>query len=138
MPALPSAFRLPKPLQRLLPGRLRSVGVVSVVRLVGVIGAAGPLRTGLTLSALAPTLEAAERLTQLQGAIHAHFIDLVKRRRGEKLKGADADLFNGAFWVGEEARALGLVDGLGDVRSVMRERFGKDVALRLVEKSRSS
>ena len=47
--------------------------------------------------------------------------------------GEDAVLFSGAFWCGEEARALGLVDGIGDLRAVMRQRFGDDVQLRLVE-----
>jgi ClpP class serine protease len=32
-------------------------------------------------------------------------------------------------WLGAEALALGLIDGLGDVRSVCRAEFGDDVKL---------
>jgi len=60
----------------------------------------------------------------------------VRSRRGERLKGTDDELFTGEFWTGARARELGLVDGLGDLRSVMRERFGKKVGLRLVHGDR--
>lgn len=72
------------------------------------------------------------RLKAIQSDIHALFIELVKHRRGARLVGDDATLFNGAFWSGSGALDLGLVDGIGDVRSVMRQRFGDEVDLRLV------
>src|SRR5690606_1818772 len=72
----------------------------------------------------------------LQQHIHTVFADLVKSRRGAKLSTANGDLFTGAFWVGEEARGLGLVDGLGDIRTVMPERFGEKVQLRMIEPAR--
>ncbi|MCB5175289.1 S49 family peptidase [Microvirga lenta] len=77
-----------------------------------------------------------ERLKNLQRHIHGVFIDLVKSRRGEKLDQANGELFSGAFWVGEEARGLGLVDGIGDIRTVLRERFGDKVQLRVIEPAR--
>jgi signal peptide peptidase SppA len=80
--------------------------------------------------------EDVERLKELQRHIHRVFTDLVKARRGPKLDEAGGDLFTGAFWVGEEAKALGLVDGLGDIRTVMRERFGEKVQLRMIEPAR--
>lgn len=73
------------------------------------------------------------RLRELQADVHEVFIDLVKTSRGDKLKGADADLFNGAFWTGRKAHELGLIDGVGDVRSVMRQRFGDEVVLKLMQ-----
>jgi signal peptide peptidase SppA len=73
------------------------------------------------------------RLKDLQADVHEVFIDLVKASRGGRLTGADADLFNGAFWTGRKALELGLVDGLGDVRAVMRQRFGDEVELKLVQ-----
>lgn len=76
--------------------------------------------------------EDVERLKAIQLDIHKVFIDLVKERRGARLKGADEELFNGAFWSGAPARELGLIDGLGDVRGVMRQRFGDEVELRLI------
>jgi signal peptide peptidase SppA len=76
------------------------------------------------------------RLKGLQRKIHEVFVDLVRNRRGEKLNDSYEDLFSGAFWVGAEALDLGLVDGLGDIRSVMRQRFGEDVQFRMIEPAR--
>ncbi len=73
-----------------------------------------------------------DRLKTLQLDVHESFKDLVRTRRGEALKGEEDELFSGAFWSGTKARELGLVDGLGDMRTVMRERFGEKVRLRLV------
>ena len=50
-----------------------------------------------------------ERLKALQLEIHDTFIDLVKERRGAKLKD-DADLFTGLFWSGVKGLELGLVE----------------------------
>lgn len=72
----------------------------------------------------------------LQTEMHETFIDLVKERRGDVLDG-DADLFNGRFWTGEQARAYGLVDRLGDLRGVLRERFGEEVKMKLFTSERS-
>jgi signal peptide peptidase SppA len=76
------------------------------------------------------------RLKGLQVKIHDVFVDLVRSRRGEKLNDSYDDLFSGAFWVGAEAVDLGLVDGLGDIRSVMRQRFGDKVRFRMIEPAR--
>lgn len=72
-----------------------------------------------------------ERLKALQLEVHQVFIDLVKQRRAGKLTD-DPDLFTGRFWAGERARELGLVDAIGDMRGVVRERFGDKAQLRLV------
>ena len=78
------------------------------------------------------------RLESIQADIHASFIDLVKTRRGKKLKPDEADeVFSGAFWTGRRARELGLVDGIGDLRTVLRERFGEDVRMRVISPRRS-
>ncbi len=76
------------------------------------------------------------RLTALQKEIHESFIALVKERRGDKLKGGAKKLFSGEFWTGAQALKLGLVDGIGDLRTMMRERYGKRVRLRLIEPRR--
>ena len=76
------------------------------------------------------------RLTALQKEIHESFIALVKERREGKLKGGAKKLFSGEFWTGAAALKLGLVDGVGDVRTVMRERYGKRVRLRPIEPRR--
>jgi len=78
-----------------------------------------------------------KHLKSLQTEIHDGFIDMVQERRGDRLKGADKVLFSGAFWTGATALELGLIDGLSDVRSNMRERFGDDVKIRKIEQHQS-
>jgi signal peptide peptidase SppA len=68
------------------------------------------------------------RLKGIQREIHAIFIDLVKKSRGTRLKGADDLLFTGEYWAGETAVSLGLADGIGDLRSTLRARFGDKVS----------
>lgn len=72
------------------------------------------------------------RLLEVQSDMHETFKANVRARRGRRLKGADEVLFSGEFWTGREAMALGLVDGLGEMRAVLRERFGETVRLRPV------
>ena len=72
-------------------------------------------------------------LESVQGDIHESFRDYVKRRRGARLKAEEAELFSGAFWSGRRARELGLIDGLGNLRAVMRERFGEKVRFRWID-----
>ena len=77
-----------------------------------------------------------ERLERLQRDLHDTFKSAVEERRGAKLaKGAE--LFEGEIFSGRRAVELGLVDGLGELRSVMRERFGEEVRLRVLESGRA-
>ncbi len=48
---------------------------------------------------------------------------MVKERRGSKLV-EDSDLFTGLFWTGIKAKELGLIDGLGDMRSFCAKPMG--------------
>lgn len=73
-----------------------------------------------------------QRLKDLQGEIHANFIAWVNARRGARLAGDGATLFDGAFWTGAGALELGLVDALGDARSDLRRRFGDKVRIRAI------
>jgi serine protease SohB len=78
-----------------------------------------------------------ERLKKLQREIHDDFIALVKSRRGDKLSGPESDLFSGEYWTGRRALDLGLVDGIGDLRSTLRQRFGDKVFTPLIAAERS-
>ena len=71
-------------------------------------------------------------LAALQRDVHEIFVDLVRERRGQRLK-HDEDLFDGLFWTGRRGLELGLVDELGDLRSAMRARYGDDVRLKLID-----
>ena len=73
-----------------------------------------------------------EKLKALQREIHESFISLVKTRRGSKLDSRESALFTGEYWTGQRGRELGLVDAMGDLRSVLRERFGDKVRTPLI------
>lgn len=76
------------------------------------------------------------RIKAIQGDVHETFKAMVRHRRQGKLKAAEDELFSGAFWSGRRALELGLIDGIGDLRTVMRERFGDEVRLRVVTPQR--
>ncbi len=76
------------------------------------------------------------RLKTLQQDLHDSFKELVRQRRGAKLKGEDAQLFGGEVFAGRRALSLGLIDGIGEMRGVVRGLFGDGVRLRLIEPER--
>ncbi len=67
------------------------------------------------------------RLKGIQAEMHDIFKDWVRTQRGIRLKGTDAELMEGAFWTGKTAVNLGLIDGIGDIACVMRDKFGEDI-----------
>ena len=122
-----------------------SIGVISAgFGFVGAIDKLGVERrvytAGLNKSVLDPFLpekkEDIKRLKELQLEIHQVFIDLVKASRGDRLSD-DKDIFTGQFWTGHRGVDLGLVDGIGDIRSVMKERYGKKTKLKIMEAKKS-
>ncbi|MGH3756550.1 S49 family peptidase [Actinophytocola sp.] len=66
--------------------------------------------------------EDVEWLKGLQTQLHDQFVDWVKDRRGDRLNSED-DLFTGEVWTGARAAGLGLVDGIGNLRQVIAERY---------------
>lgn len=70
-----------------------------------------------------------ERLSALQQDIHDSFKEHVRLRRAGKIDLADASLFSGEVLTGRMALRRGLIDGIGDLRSVMRSRYGDKVRL---------
>jgi signal peptide peptidase SppA len=71
------------------------------------------------------------RLRAIQNEIHQTFIALVKERRGARLR-PEANLFSGEYWAGETSVAFGLADGIGDLRSVVRARYGDTVRMPVI------
>jgi len=126
----------------------------SIVGSIGVIGASfgfhdaiGRLgierrvyTSGVNKSTLDPFLpenpDDVARLKAIQHEIHQSFIGLVKDR-GPKLSGPENTMFSGEYWTAKTALGYGLIDRIGDLRSVLRERFGKDVLTPLVQGERS-
>lgn len=78
-----------------------------------------------------------EILRALQADIQRAFVAQVTARRGTRLAD-DPELFSGRVWSGAQAVPLGLVDGIGDLRDTLRERFGKRVRLKPVPVARPS
>lgn len=72
------------------------------------------------------------RLERLQAEIHDGFKDWVRERRTGKLKGAESELFSGEFWSGKRGLELGLVDSLGELRTVLQARYGAKVHLPVI------
>lgn len=115
-----------------------SIGVISAsfgfTELIARYGVERRLHTaGERKSMLDPFLperaEDVERLKTIQREMHESFKQLVRLRRAEKLTGDERDLFSGEFWTGKRALEVGLIDGLADAPTLLRERYGKTVKL---------
>ena len=118
---------------------LGSIGVISASfgfsQLIERLGVERRLHTaGERKSLLDPFLPQnpadVERLTVLQQDIHRAFKEQVQRRRAGKINAADESLFNGDVLTGRMALNRGLVDGIGELRGVVRARYGDKVKLR--------
>ncbi|UGY10921.1 MULTISPECIES: S49 family peptidase [unclassified Phyllobacterium] len=114
-----------------------SFGFTDLIKKIGVerrVYTAG--KNKATLDPFRPeNKEDVEHLKSLQLEIHETFINLVKERRGEKLTD-NPDLFTGQFWTGLRGLELGLVDGLGDMRSYLRGQYGPKTRLRVIAQPR--
>ena len=62
--------------------------------------------------------------------MHELFIKHVKVTRGDKLTQED-DLFTGEIWLGEKAKQLGLIDGIGHLDNVIKEKFGEKTRIKI-------
>lgn len=119
-----------------------SIGVISAgfgfVEAIDKLGIQRRVYTaGLNKSVLDPFLpekkEDVAHLKALQLDVHEAFKDIVRERRGGKLKCDEKELFSGLFWAGQKAKDLGLVDGVGNLHTTLRERFGDDVIIKTVD-----
>lgn len=108
-------------------------GFVDAIEKLGIerrVHAAG--KEKVTLDPFQPERRAdVSRLKDIQDEIHTHFIELVKSRRGDVLAD-DPAVFSGRFWSGQAAVGLGLADRIGDMRSVLREKYGEKVRPKVI------
>jgi ClpP class serine protease len=97
---------------------------------------------GESKSILDPFLEEkkedVEKLKSLQKDLHEEFINLVKNSRKNKLKSENYSmLFSGEFWSGKKSLQLGLIDGVGTLQEILKEKFGKDLKVKKFEAAQS-
>ena len=79
-----------------------------------------------------------KRLKDIQLELHADFIKVVETSRGKKLKDPEKNnIFTGEFWTGASALKLGLIDGIGNVDQILKEKFGEEVVIKKFEKQKS-
>lgn len=76
-------------------------------------------------------------IESIQKDTYETFKKLVKDSRNEKLNIEEDKLFSGEFWTGTSAKKYGLVDGIGDFYTVMRQKFGEKAEFVFVEKKES-
>ena len=115
-----------------------SFGVTEAMKKLGIerrVYTAGDKK--VTLDPFLPeNREDVEHLKSIQREIHESFIALVKASRGGRITGPENTVFSGEYWAAKTALGYGLIDRLGDLRSVLRERFGDDVITPLVSAER--
>ncbi|MEM9988054.1 MAG: S49 family peptidase [Pseudomonadota bacterium] len=73
-----------------------------------------------------------ERFKGILSKTHDLFKDMVRDRRGGRLKTDDETLFNGDFWVAGDALDLGLIDQVGDLRALLKARFGDELEIKKI------
>ena len=71
-----------------------------------------------------------KRLKSIQKELHGQFITFVKSRRGSKIINENKEIFTGAFWSGEKSLELGLIDSFGEMKTVLKDRFGENVKIK--------
>ena len=66
-----------------------------------------------------------KKLKSIQTEIFKNFKDVVLKSRIKKINKQNKNIFSGSFWAGKEAIKLGLVDGIGDLKTIMEKKFGE-------------
>ena len=61
---------------------------------------------------------------ELLAALHERFKAWVRTRRAGRLQADETTLFDGSFMLGERAKEVGLIDGFGDIDTMVRKLGG--------------
>ena len=68
-----------------------------------------------------------KKLKSIQSEIFKNFKEVVLKSSGKKINIQNKNIFSGSFWAGKEAVKLGLVDGVGDLNTIMEKKFGEKI-----------
>ena len=106
--------------------RMDSFGFVEIMKKLGV--ESRQITAGDNKALLNPfepeKPEDVAHLEKMLANTHKHFIDAVKKGRGDRIDGeTHPEIFSGLFWSGDQAQSLGLVDGIGSVQSIARNKL---------------
>ncbi|MEM1379364.1 MAG: S49 family peptidase [Pseudomonadota bacterium] len=80
--------------------------------------------------------EDSAKLERLLGQTHELFIAMVEESRGNRITAPPEKVFTGDFFLGDEGKKYGLVDQTGDLRTLVKERFGDDIQIKLISGKR--
>ena len=78
-----------------------------------------------------------KKLKSVQMEIFKNFRNVVLESRNRKINRKNQNIFSGGFWVGKEAIKLGLVDGIGDLKTTMEKKFGKKLKYLVIKPKKS-
>ncbi|MDC3322108.1 MAG: S49 family peptidase [Alphaproteobacteria bacterium] len=79
-----------------------------------------------------------EKLKKIQRNIHSNFINWVKSNRGKRIKPSnEKEIFSGSFWLSQEAKNLGLIDGIGSETETLKLIFGEKVKIKKIKQAKS-
>ena len=78
-----------------------------------------------------------KKLKSVQMEIFKNFKNVVLESRNRKINRKNQNIFSGGFWVGKEAIKLGLVDGIGDLKTTMEKKFGKKLKYLVIKPKKS-
>ena len=73
----------------------------------------------------------------LMEKLHVRFKDWVRGRRGRRLKAEDDVVFDGGYMLGEQALAVGLIDGFSTIDDLVRQLGGDRAQPRRIAPKRS-
>ena len=74
----------------------------------------------------------------LQKQIHQNFIDWVSSRRKKKFNQKNLKkIFSGSFWLSQEAKDLGLIDGIYSETSFFKSKYGEKTKIKKIKQPKS-
>ena len=79
-----------------------------------------------------------EKLKNLQKQIHQNFIDWVSSRRKKKFNQKNLKIiFSGSIWLSQEAKDVGLIDGIYSETSFFKSKYGEKTKIKKIKQPKS-
>ena len=78
-----------------------------------------------------------KKLKSIQVEIFKNFQDVVLKSRKKKINQKNKNKFSGSFWTGKEPVKLGLVEVIGDMKTIIEKKFGKKIKYIFIKQKKS-